>query len=91
MAKKYVVAKGVALTAKGIIYKPGEEIPEGVLTEESIQRLSAAKKIVEEKDGAQPEKPKDEKSKDEKPKDEKPKDEKPKDEKPKDEKPKDEK
>ena len=29
MAKKYVVAEGVALTAKGIIYKPGEEIPEG--------------------------------------------------------------
>lgn len=54
MAKKYVVAEGVALTAKGIIYKPGEEIPEGVLSQESIQKLSAAKKIVEEKDGAQP-------------------------------------
>ena len=66
MAKKYVVAEGVALTAKGIIYKPGEEIPEGILSQESIQKLSAAKKIVEGKDGAQPEKSKDEKSKDEK-------------------------
>lgn len=63
MAKKYVVAEGVALTAKGIIYKPGEEIPEGVLSQESIQKLSAAKKIIEGKDGAQPEKPKAEKSK----------------------------
>ena len=63
MAKKYVVAEGVALTTKGIIYKPGEEIPEGVLSQESIQKLSAAKKIVEGKDGAQSEKTKAEKTK----------------------------
>ena len=27
--KKYKVAKDVALTAKGVIYKPGDELPEG--------------------------------------------------------------
>lgn len=58
MANKYMVAEGVSLTAKGIIYKPGDEIPEGVLSEESIQKLSAAKKIVggkeKEKETAQP-------------------------------------
>lgn len=45
--KKYKVAKDVALTAKGVIYKPGDELPEGILTKEQQETLLKAKKIVE--------------------------------------------
>ena len=45
--KKYKVAKDVALTAKGVIYKPGDELPEDILTKEQQETLLKAKKIVE--------------------------------------------
>lgn len=43
--KKYKVSKGVCLTAKGIMYKEGDEIPGELLTDESVKALLAKKKI----------------------------------------------
>lgn len=47
--KKYKVCEGVALTAKGVMFKAGDEIPADVLTDETIKTLVAAKKIAEDK------------------------------------------
>lgn len=47
--KKYKVAEGVALTAKGVIFRAGDEVPADVLTDESARALLAAKKIVADK------------------------------------------
>lgn len=43
--KKYKVSKGVCLTAKGVMYKEGDEIPGELLTDESVKALLAKKKI----------------------------------------------
>lgn len=43
--KKYKVSKGVCLTAKGVMYKEGDEIPGDLLTDESVKALLAKKKI----------------------------------------------
>ena len=45
--KKYKVAKDVALTAKGVIYKPGDVLPEDLLDKKQQETLTKAKKIVE--------------------------------------------
>ena len=45
--KKYKVAKDVALTAKGVIYKPGDVLPEDLLDKKQQETLAKAKKIVE--------------------------------------------
>ena len=45
--KKYKVAKDVALTAKGVIYKPGDVLPEDLLDKKQQETLDKAKKIVE--------------------------------------------
>ena len=45
--KKYKVAKDVALTAKGVIYKPGDVLPEDLLDKKQQETLVKAKKIVE--------------------------------------------
>ena len=47
--KKYKVADGVALTAKGVMFKAGDALPADVLTDDTIKTLVAAKKIVEDK------------------------------------------
>lgn len=47
--KKYKVAEGVALTAKGVMFKAGDSIPAEVLTDDNTKALLAAKKIVEDK------------------------------------------
>ena len=54
MDEKYKVAEGVSLTAKGIIYKPGAEIPADVLPEGRVAVLLKAKKIVEANGKAEP-------------------------------------
>lgn len=43
--KKYKVSKGVCLTAKGVMYKEGDEIPGDLLTDESVKALLSKKKI----------------------------------------------
>ena len=43
--KKYKVSKGVCLTAKGVMYKEGDEIPGDLLTDESVKALLSMKKI----------------------------------------------
>lgn len=43
--KKYKVSKGVCLTAKGVMYKEGDEIPGELLTDESVKALLSKKKI----------------------------------------------
>ena len=45
--KKYKVAEGVALTAKGVIYKEGAVVPDELLNDDNTKTLLAAKKIVE--------------------------------------------
>lgn len=45
--KKYKVAKDVALTAKGVIYKSGDVLPEDLLDKKQKETLTKAKKIVE--------------------------------------------
>lgn len=45
--KKYKVAKDVALTAKGVIYKPGDVLPEDLLDKKQQETLAKAKKIME--------------------------------------------
>lgn len=45
--KKYKVAKDVALTAKGVIYKSGDVLPEDLLDKKQKETLAKAKKIVE--------------------------------------------
>lgn len=45
--KKYKVAKDVALTAKGVIYKPGDVLPKDLLDKKQQETLAKAKKIVE--------------------------------------------
>ena len=37
--KKYKVAKDVALTAKGVIYKPGDVLPEDLLDKKQQETL----------------------------------------------------
>lgn len=59
--KKYKVADDTALVVKGVVLKPGEAIPDGALDSDTIKTLTAAKKIVEDKDAA--EKAADEKAK----------------------------
>ena len=51
--KKYKVAKDVALTAKGVIYKPGDVLPEDLLDKKQkegkhyyVAISHAAKKLV---------------------------------------------
>ena len=73
--EKYKVADGVTLTAKGVIYKAGDVLPEDILSDESAKKqLLAAKKIVSDKDKgeAKAESKKDEGKKAEKPEAEKP-------------------
>lgn len=43
--KKYKVSKGVCLTAKGVMYKEGDEIPGDLLTDKSVKVLLSKKKI----------------------------------------------
>lgn len=68
--KKYKVAEGVALTAKGVMFKAGDAIPAEVLTDDNTKALLAAKKIVEDKEAAASAKS-DEKKSDEKKADDK--------------------
>lgn len=53
--KKYKVAGGVALTAKGVMFKAGDSLPADVLTDDTIKTLVAAKKIVEDKNAGKDE------------------------------------
>lgn len=46
MDKKYIVADGVSLTFKGIIYKSGAAVP-AELGADSLAVLAKAKKIIE--------------------------------------------
>lgn len=47
--KKYKVADGCAVIVKGVVLKAGEAIPSGAIGEDSLKKLVAAKKIVEDK------------------------------------------
>lgn len=47
--KKYKVADGCAVIVKGVVLKAGEAIPSGAIGEDSLKKLIAAKKIVEDK------------------------------------------
>ena len=47
--KKYKVADGSAVIVKGVVLKAGEAIPSGAIGEDSLKKLVAAKKIVEDK------------------------------------------
>ena len=47
--KKYKVADGSAVIVKGVVLKAGAAIPSGAIGEDSLKKLVAAKKIVEDK------------------------------------------
>lgn len=47
MDKKFVVAEGRAVTAKGVVFGPGELLPADALSAESVQTLLKSKVIVE--------------------------------------------
>ena len=45
MAKKYVVAEGVALTTKGIIYKPGKKFQKVFFPRRASRNFPLQKKL----------------------------------------------
>ncbi len=46
MAKKYIVADGNCFTSNGIIYGPGDELPDSLFTDKQVRAAMIAKKRI---------------------------------------------